>query len=68
MKLKASFFAGALIVAVTALPIASASAMPQLDPSLTQTDAISHVEQAHWHHRHWHHRHWHHRHWHHRHW
>jgi uncharacterized membrane protein len=64
MKFKASLLAGAVIVAVTALPITLASATPQLDPTVAQTDTLSHVEKAWWHHRHWHHwHHWHHRHW-----
>jgi uncharacterized membrane protein len=64
MKFKASLLAGAVIVAVTALPITLASATPQLDPTVAQTDTLSDVEKAWWHHRHWHHwHHWHHRHW-----
>jgi len=64
MKFKASLLAGAVFIAVAALPITSASATPQFDATVAQTDKLSHVEKAWWHHRHWHHwRHWHHRHW-----
>jgi len=58
MKFNSSLMVGAVMVGLMALPIASASAMPGLAPSVARADTFSHIEKACWHHRHW--RHWHH--------
>jgi len=67
MKFNSSLIVGGVMVGLMSLPIASASAMPQFDPSVAQADTFSHIEKAWWHHHHWRHwRHWHHwHHWHH---
>jgi hypothetical protein len=61
MEFNSSLIVGAVMIGVMSLPITSASAMPQLDPSVAQADTLIHIETAWWHHHHWHHwRHWHH--------